>query len=541
MNPRQLKGQPQPALLYRIVFRSRAVLLVSLVLVLTFALQPIIRAEAAEIDLDVVNDLEMVTQAPEEPVDTEIPLPPLIPEATPEPLPDNALPLPESPVEDGVAVIPEESSLPSPVVVGALASSAPVTVDSTETASSSDSTEEMTDTASATTTAVSESGATTSPDEVTESVDIVADESGAGETATDTPATPQSEEVATTTMVNATETLPLIHETYSDAEVRFLKRDCVTVAGGAYYCQARAPGGSTKDALIAEPDSGGDLEIFLVKEGDYHQLTFNDVDDAAPFYDGRSETMVWHRLVGDAYVIYEYDFTSGEERALSRGHHNDMEPTRFGDRTVWQRWADDHWQVILHNDDEEIQLTTAAAHHVAPVIRGDIILWQTIDTSGEKQIETFDLLTGAYNTINDSESAALANPRMMMVYEAVYDNGDVVTRGVDLKTGEVMALDALPAELPEEIPESESTGETRALLTPKPTQKEGESEVDGEPVPSVPPNASTTDPLTLDLRPADVATSTVPGVASSSPLFAPEDLLIEPLSVIDGAASSTAE
>jgi hypothetical protein len=336
-------------------------------------------------------------------------------------------------------------------------------------------------------------------------------------------------ELATTTT-----DLPLIHETYSDAEVRFLKQDCVVVEGGAYYCHERVPRSLVRDALISEPDSTGDLEIFLVKDGDYHQLTHNDVDDAAPMYDGRSQTMVWHRLLSNTYVLYEFDFETGIERALTDGLHTDMQPTRFGDRTVWQRWINDYWQVMLLDGEVEVQLTSASAHHLAPVVRGDVVLWQVVDGSGEKKIETLDLLTGVYQTIEDPESAVFTNPRMMMVYEAVYDNGDVVTRGYDLKTGQVVALDAMPTELPDEIPESDSTGETRALINAKSTQKEAEGEaLDTDIPPSEPTTpttteayAATTTDMVLDLRTGIHDTSTITAPTLS---LEPGDLILAPL------------
>lgn len=535
MSAREKQKKPNKSLLYRVVYESRPVFLVTVLLVATFLIQPVLRVEASEVlesapVSDVAVDHSQLTTT------TDIPLPPArtevvevsvtSPELSDEPL---VLP-PGSPEEVGLEVV----STTTPIINEALISEVVLSTSTTSTTTSEvDSSGGL---VGSSTPAVSEVVSTGDEDVEEMLPSVPAPDS---ETPVISPGTTTESvsEMASTTMATTAEpVLPLVHESYSDAEVRFLKQDCVTVDGGAYYCQVRTPGGSPKDALIAEPDSGGDLEIFLVKDGAYHQLTFNDVDDAAPYYDGRSETMVWHRLVGDAYVIYEYDFTTGEERALSRGLDNDMEPSRFGDRTVWQRWVDGRWQVILHEDDVETLLTTADAHHLAPVIRGEIIMWQTVDGTGEKQIETLDLLTGRYNSINDAESAALANPRMMMVYEAVYENGDVITRGVDLKTGEVVALDALPAELPDELPESDSTGEPRALVQPKPAQKDGEAEIEDDnllPMPS--PGATTTDSFTLDLTPAGLVSTS--SATSSLPL-ATTDLVIEPL-VLDVVATTT--
>ena len=507
MSQRLIKQEPQPVLLYRIVFGSRSVFLVALLLVLTFVLHPVVRAEAAEAqDIQDVKDSPTLEPSPEVSPRAEIPLPLVASALNPD---TDAVSF-----EDVAEVVP---------------------VDAAETTLFSAT---STDSATATGPTLPADDAAVPPTVPTEesSLEVSNSHEDLPTSSTSFLISPLAESVESLPSASSTE-LPLVHETYSDAEVRFLKRDCVIVDGGAYYCQARSPGSGVRDALIAEPDSDGDLEIFLVKDGEYHQLTYNEVDDAAPTYDGRSQTMVWHRMVGDAYVIYEYDFVTGEERALSRGLHNDMEPSRFGDRIVWQRWVDNHWQIILLQDDIETQLTTAEAHHLAPVIRGEMVMWQTVSGDGEKHIETLDLLTGSFQTINDAESAALANPRMMMVYEAVYENGDVVTRGVDLRTGEIISLKATPAELPEDIPESESTGETRALITSKPSQKEGDSEVDDDPLSTLVPVTSGSDSLTLDLR--AVTSSTSQFSATTSIHIEASDLLIEALPIDSPSPSGT--
>jgi hypothetical protein len=119
----------------------------------------------------------------------------------------------------------------------------------------------------------------------------------------------------------------------------------------------------------------------------------------------------------------------------------------------------------------------------------------------------------------------------------VYENGDVVTRGVDLKTGEIVSLEATPAELPEDIPESESTGETRALITSKPSQKEGDSEVEDDPLSTLVPVMSGSDLLTLDLRAVTSSTSQLSATTSSH--IEASDLLIEALPIDSPAPSGT--
>ncbi|MBY0310025.1 hypothetical protein K2Q16_02700 [Patescibacteria group bacterium] len=327
---------------------------------------------------------------------------------------------------------------------------------------------------------------------------------------------------STTTFIEAG---PLVHESFGDGEVRFAKDNCVLVDGGAYYCQTKKAPGTVSDAIIAEPDSGGDLEIFVVKNGEYHQISNNYVDDAAPFYDGRSKSIVWHRLLNDRYVIVSYEVESGKESVITDGEFNDMEPTRSGTYTVWQRWVDGFWHVMVSDGETVEQLTTAANHHVAPHIRGDLILWHTSNEMGNPQLQTYDLVTGTLRTIDDAEGAAMSNPRMMMVYEAVYDNGDVVMRGMDLVTGKISALGVVPASLPDELPDSESTGETRALIQNKSQEHDGEFAGD-EPEPEglVPSLASTSESLTIDLR----LPQAMEAVLIEAPTSTPFDLYIAP-------------
>jgi hypothetical protein len=128
---------------------------------------------------------------------------------------------------------------------------------------------------------------------------------------------------------------------------------------------------------------------------------------------------------------------------------------------------------------------------------------------------------------------------MVFVYDSLHPNGDIVTKGYDVLAKKFIELDSLPRELPEEIPESDSTGETRALIQLKPS---GKSEI--EEVLPVPDAASATassstviattstqlvlEALTLDLTVA-TATEAMPEVSISFEL-PPEqlDLVIEP-------------
>lgn len=267
----------------------------------------------------------------------------------------------------------------------------------------------------------------------------------------------------------------------TDAEFSFNSNECTQIEDGSFYCQkATAPVVQQND-LFAALDRDGDLEIYLRREGENIQITQNLVDDASPFFDVRSNTVVWHRLLQDRYQIVSYDVASGEEEIITDTRVNNMEPSRSGDATVWQRWVDNNWEIILSQAGEEVQLTDSIEHDIAPNIRGDLVIWNVRASDGTHSLMTYDVSSGVYNEISDPDGVAVSNPRMVVVYDAVYANGDTIMRGFDLITGELIPLQQIPAELPEQLPEPDSTGETRAFIAPapaKPEQAEEESEPD---------------------------------------------------------------
>lgn len=315
--------------------------------------------------------------------------------------------------------------------------------------------------------------------------------------------------------------LPLVVNSYNDNELRFTKDQCTAIADGSFYCQPEQTEQRQSDGLVAAPDVDGDLEVYLVNDGVYNQITNNQVDDASPYFDAISGSIVWHRLVGDRYQIFSYDIATGVEEPITSSGVHDMEPTRQGKYTVWQRWVGEYWQIMLSDGTTEMQLSQSDTHNISPFIRGQFIIWNTKNSAGEQQVQTFDLLTKSYLTIADGDEATMMNPRMMMVYEAVYKNGDIVTRGFDILTGKITPISALPRNVPEKIPDTDSTGETRALINSKSQGKDVDIESEPEPTPtSTPPlpQPSSVDDFgttTLDLRPHSSTTDTTNAVPYS--------------------------
>lgn len=285
----------------------------------------------------------------------------------------------------------------------------------------------------------------------------------------------------------------------SDKMVQFDKSDCVAVADGSFYCQPKkAEPLKSEDGLFAYPDSDGDLEIYLQRNETLKQVTFNTVDDAAPYFDSVSNTIVWHRQISERYQIMSYDIDGGTEIQLTSDTVNNMEPTRVGQYTAWQRWSGDNWDIVLFDGKETTILTTTLEHDIAPHIRGSLVVWNRISRDQKQTIEIYDIQTGEYTTIHDSDGGNISNPRMVMVYESSFENGDVVTKGYDMQTGEIADLTATPASVPDDIPPPDDTGETRALIQGKLPTKE-DLEQSGTTTPKIgfdpepePENASTT-------------------------------------------------
>jgi hypothetical protein len=144
------------------------------------------------------------------------------------------------------------------------------------------------------------------------------------------------------------------------------------------------------------------------------------------------------------------------------------------------------------------------------------------------------MLTKRTTVIEDVEAGSrLTNPRMVIVYDAVTENGDVVSVGYDPESGERLTLGTLPAELPERIPESEQTGETRALIQNKATSTEQDTLPEGgdgsdggdEPLIGEGASASSTDVVVEALTPTStlVIPSVEEGLVTNVLLDSPDD------------------
>lgn len=303
----------------------------------------------------------------------------------------------------------------------------------------------------------------------------------------------------------------------SDKVVSFSRDKCTELASGSFYC-FEPKVNQLADALFAAPDADGDLEIFLVRGGEQRQITQNQVDDAAPYFDAKSNTIVWHRLLSDRYQIISFDLNTGLETQLTDNLVNNVEPNRQGNYTVWQRWTNSSWNIVLFDGVVEKMITDDTNNNVAPSIQGNLVIWNKYDQNNHRTIEVFNLENNSYLTVADADGLSAKNPRMVLMYDSVYENGDVVTKGFDIFTGEIIDLTNKTKSLPE-IPDTEADKEAKALIQRSDKRAVGDADVLDDDVPSgdggpdsLPVVASTTavmagttTDLTLDLS---VASST---------------------------------
>ncbi len=398
--------------------------------------------------------------------------------------------------------------------------------------------------------AVSESAATTTVQTVGGSSDEEAQEpEGVSEAEQEeTPAAPSDEtpteedqevtaeeddsfETETEAATEAT-TTEAVHVEHNANAYEFDTKECASVGDGAYYCSSTENAAAfTEDGVFAAPDADGDMEIFVRLNGEETQLTSNLIDDNAPYYDALSDRIVWHANYNDRYQIMSYNMRTNEEVRLTNTRYNNMEPVAYGDITMYQAWIDNNWEIMYDDGTELRRLTDNTQQDVSPSIRGGYIVWQSQFADGW-QVAVYDQKTEHIEYVKSDGNAKVENPRFVLVYDSTNDEGDVQTLGYDFDNGQAFMLNSIPADLPDELPDPDQTGETRALIQNKNSPKNGEIE-ELEPLPQGMGTGTSTDPIadsTLDLT----ASSTLEAPATSTPDIAVADLIVS-------TATTTAE
>jgi len=364
------------------------------------------------------------------------------------------------------------------------------------------------------------------------------------------PVQPLAEKVDETEENTSTTTKEIVYiydETVNDTNRHsFGVNECVSVGGGSYYCH-EANGNdaiSTDNAAYAAPDSEGDHEIYLRLDGEVQQLTYNNYDDRAPYYDVPAGQIVFHRLLDGRYQIFSYDLASQSESQLTYTPENSMEPTQADGVTVWQEWVGDNWEIAALIDGEVKLLSESIHNDVAPSVKDGYVMWHTMDNSGQKLLSVYEMKTGQTSLVSDPEGGQVSNPRFVLVYDTTFNNGDTVTKTYDPETGAIQPISSNPWRDKPVIPDPEPGGEASAIINLKPTTRDNSratSDIAGpnpepisddeiatsSPLSSEPTNASSSVTNTFDID----LTST-----SSEPLELTEfDLIVEPFSSTSSA------
>lgn len=276
--------------------------------------------------------------------------------------------------------------------------------------------------------------------------------------------------------INQVEAQSLVTE---DNYYQFNRQSCVAIGDGTYHCSVNTETGIDLNAVVyADLGANSNMEIFLrTSMGEVKQLTDNEYEDTSPHYNAESMQVVWQRQIDGRYQIILYDIKEEKEDQLTFSRTNNMEPKVSKEGVVWQAWDGNDWEIMMFDGTYTDQLTDNLTQDVAPAIDDGYVLWSVLGLE-EQEAKVYSLKSGETLTINGYEGGVIANPRFVLVYDTMYDNGDVVTQGFDPNTGISAPIASRPADNPVEIPDADGTGETRALIQNKSSSK-GEFNIDG--------------------------------------------------------------
>lgn len=261
---------------------------------------------------------------------------------------------------------------------------------------------------------------------------------------------------------------------------QFSRQSCAPVGDGTFHCSLKTGVDIDPQAVVyADQDEDGDMEIYMrTSKGDINKITDNDHDDTSPDFDAESMSIVWQQLIDGRYQVMKHDLLKEETTQLTFSRTNSMEPKVSSEGIVWQMWDGNDWEIVYFDGKFVDQITDNEAQDVTPVIEDGYILWSIL--GGEDQeARVYSLDTKETLKISGHEGGAIANPRFVLVYDTMFDNGDIVTQGFDPATGLSAPISAQPSDKPIDIPNADPVGEIRALIQNKSSQKE-QSVVTGE-------------------------------------------------------------
>ncbi len=455
------------AWLYRTVFHGRISALLVVFLLSSFAIQPFHKAMAME---DVSPAEEEIT-----PVADDVRV---------------------QSVDEVESVVDEASPVAEESVNEEMAEPANETTDNATTSSDeiSESTDEVVDETATTSEEVTEESIEENPvTDTEESEDAVEEEEAEVE---------ESQATSTPVEGQVVEVQYLVTE---ENFYQFSKNACVAVGDGTYHCSKAAEDeADTNSVVFAEQGESGNMEIFLkTSRGKNKQITNNAFDDTAPHYDPESMRIVWQRLVDGRYQVILYDIMAEEETQLTFSRTNNMEPKVSDSGIVWQAWDNNDWEIMYFDGAYTDQITDNNAQDVAPVVQDRYVLWSVLGLE-EQTARVYSLDTKETVSIQGHEGGSIINPRFVLVYDTEFDNGDTITKSFDPATGLSELVAAKPAPEPIDIPETDPTGEIRALLIQGKAQKDDKELEDvGVDNGHASSTATSSDPGTLNLKADD--------------------------------------
>lgn len=520
----------QKTTLYNIVFLSYQAKLAVMLLLLSFALQPIVPVYANEVveDSPSENNVEEPEAQPEQNDETEVNEPDDI---TDEPVTEEGQAGQEELVEtldtEEVSQNVSEEQADEAIEEDEDTDAEEITTDGAQGSGGGSTNDESDDVDIDTEFEPNNDSSIDMESAVTDDVELIDEE-------VDAVIDDQDELIVEVVEATSTETTELVAVVFNDDNhYQFAKNACKPVGDGTYYCaETTAPSVVYENSVYATPDQSGDMEIFLDVDGDTVQITDNTFDDNAPYYDAVSKRVVWQSLREDRYQIMSYDIETEKTVQLTETTYNNMQPSALNGTTFWQAWIGNNWEIMLHEDGVTTQVTNNTVHDIAPYADEGYMLWQTQEKD-QWQVSVYNIATKQQEYIDVDGDGMVKNPRFVLMYESHDENGDVSMFGYDLNTKENIALTNTQDRVPKKLPEPEHEEEKRALVNAKPTVKEdGEDTSDGDG--NTDENdtvASSTISSSTDLvveKPQTIATTSENSIPINSPEGI-EDLVIPPL------------
>ncbi len=250
----------------------------------------------------------------------------------------------------------------------------------------------------------------------------------------------------------------------SDYKYMFSDKECVIVKSGEYYCvSSKNENGEEKTAgedsygkasVVAEVDSAGDKEIYLLEDGRKKKITDNFVTDDMPYYDEGRGVVVWQSEEAGRFQIMAYDKTTGITTRLTNFNFNNTNPHMDNNIAVWQGWNGDDWDVFYYDFSSPEKgarvITDNSYNDMFPKANRFLIVWQA-NINGVWRVFMHNLETGETEDISGG-GGSFESPRFVVMMDSRKENGDIERYTYDVSTGETESVATVPDKKTSEVP-----------------------------------------------------------------------------------------